>query len=105
MLSDVPASALHPLTARDASLLPGLRRRFAGRRRWLAELGAMEARGSKCDIEALYAAGPGGGGGGGGGGGAAGGAGGGGGDGGGGGGGFEGLHRLLARRIMQQQYL
>jgi hypothetical protein len=42
MLGDVPRSAFHPLSARDASLLPGLRSRLAGHRAWLEELQEME---------------------------------------------------------------
>jgi len=44
MLEEVPRSAFHPLTARDASLFVGLRRRFGGQRHggWLGELREME---------------------------------------------------------------
>ncbi|GBF94838.1 hypothetical protein Rsub_08010 [Raphidocelis subcapitata] len=76
MLDAVPASAFHRLTPRDAALMAGLRRRLAGHPAWLQELAAMEERGLKCDTEALYSNG-----------------------------GFEGLHTLLARRILRGQYL
>jgi hypothetical protein len=42
MLSAVPRGSFHPLTPRDAALLPGLRRRLAGHRGWLDELQEME---------------------------------------------------------------
>ncbi|KAI8462718.1 MAG: Spo11/DNA topoisomerase VI subunit A [Monoraphidium minutum] len=76
MLPGVPPAALHPLTGRDAALLAGLRARLAGQRGWLDELRDMEQRGQKCDIEALYSLG-----------------------------GFEGLHRQLARHILQQRFI
>lgn len=42
MLAGVPRSSFQRLSSRDASLLPGLRRRFAGLRGWLEELEEME---------------------------------------------------------------
>jgi hypothetical protein len=47
MLGDVPRSAFHALTPRDASLLPGLRARLAGHRAWLDELHEMEEQASQ----------------------------------------------------------
>lgn len=44
MLPDVPRTAFHTLTPRDASLLPGLRRRLAGHPGWLEELAEMEGQ-------------------------------------------------------------
>ncbi len=54
MLSDVPASAFQPLTARDKALLPGLRARLEGSPEWVSELDEMEEAGVKADVEALY---------------------------------------------------
>ena len=54
--SAVDPSCFAPLSARDRSLLPGLRAALAHHPAWLEELSVMEEGGVKADIEALYSA-------------------------------------------------
>ena len=58
MLTTAAGTSFQDLTQRDRALIPGLKVQLAGvAPGWVAEMEAMEAAGSKADIEAVYSSG------------------------------------------------